>query len=36
VVSAYLASYAGDPGLLAAGLRQHAGRLRTLESMWRG
>jgi hypothetical protein len=35
VIGAYLALYAGDPGLVAEGLRQHAERLRTLESMWR-
>jgi hypothetical protein len=35
VIGAYLAVYADDPGLLAHGLRQHAERLRTLESMWR-
>jgi hypothetical protein len=35
VISAYLALYADNPGLLAGGLRQHAERLRILESMWR-
>jgi hypothetical protein len=35
VISAYLAVYADDPGLLADGLRQHAERLHTLEGMWR-
>jgi len=35
VIDAYLALYADDPGLLAAGLHQHAERLHTLDSMWR-
>jgi hypothetical protein len=34
VVEAHLAGYAADPGLLADGLRKHAERLSTLESMW--
>jgi hypothetical protein len=34
VISAYLALYADNPDLLANGLRQHAERLHTLESMW--
>ena len=35
VVTAHLAAYAADSGLLADGLRKHAERLRTLETMWR-
>ena len=34
VVTAHLAAYAADPGLLADGLRKHAERLHTLEKMW--
>jgi hypothetical protein len=35
VVTAHLASYVSDPGLLADGLRKHAERLDTLETMWK-
>jgi hypothetical protein len=34
VVTAHLAAYAADPGLLGDGLRKHAERLHTLEKMW--
>ncbi|GAB6900434.1 WcbI family polysaccharide biosynthesis putative acetyltransferase [Kineosporia succinea] len=35
VVTAHLAFYADEPGLVEIGVRKHAERLRVLESMWR-